>query len=145
MVLWQLLFIKVKVLVKVLVLISQVVAFDSNYTKYANWTFASNNWGPSQSFGICQPRNPDQLEWHHIHKLKIPQSKIPTIYIFVIKRDLMVLRIFKVFAKDLVFFSKVATLNWHDTKYPNLGYPRQKAALNWRNCIYQNFGYLRQW
>ena len=36
------------------------------------------------------------------------------------------LRIVEVYSNVLVLISQVAALNWSDTIYPNLGYPRQK-------------------
>ena len=36
------------------------------------------------------------------------------------------LGIVEVFSNVLVLISQVAALNWRDTIYPNLGYPRQK-------------------
>ena len=36
------------------------------------------------------------------------------------------LKIVEVFGNVLVLISQVAALNWSDTIYPNLGYPREK-------------------
>ena len=38
----------------------------------------------------------------------------------------LMLRIVEVLSNVLVLISQVAALNWSDTIYPNLGYPRQK-------------------
>ena len=38
----------------------------------------------------------------------------------------LMLRIVEVYSNVLVSISQVAALNWNDTIYPNLGYPRQK-------------------
>ena len=38
----------------------------------------------------------------------------------------LMLRIVEVFGNDMVLISQVAALNWSDTIYPNLGYPREK-------------------
>ena len=38
----------------------------------------------------------------------------------------LMLRIVEVYSNVLVLISQVAALNWSDTIYPNLGYPRQK-------------------
>ena len=38
----------------------------------------------------------------------------------------LMLRIVEVFGNVLAFISQVAALNWSDTIYPNLGYPREK-------------------
>ena len=38
----------------------------------------------------------------------------------------LMLRIDEVLSNVLVLISQVAALNWSDTTYPNLGYPRQK-------------------
>ena len=38
----------------------------------------------------------------------------------------LMLRIVEVFGNVLVLISQVAALNWSDTIYPNLGYPREK-------------------
>ena len=37
----------------------------------------------------------------------------------------LMLGIVEVLSNDLELISQVATLNWSDTIYPNLGYPRQ--------------------
>ena len=37
----------------------------------------------------------------------------------------LMLRIVEVFGNDIVLISQVAALNWSDTLYPNLGYPRE--------------------
>ena len=37
----------------------------------------------------------------------------------------LMLRIVEVFGNDMVLISQVAALNWSDTIYPNLGYPRE--------------------
>ena len=38
----------------------------------------------------------------------------------------LVLRIVEVYSNVFVLISQVAALNWSDTIYPNLGYPREK-------------------
>ena len=38
----------------------------------------------------------------------------------------LMLRIVEVFGNVLALISQVAALNWSDTIYPNLGYPREK-------------------
>ena len=38
----------------------------------------------------------------------------------------LMLRIVEVYSNVLVLISQLAVLNWSDTIYPNLGYPRQK-------------------
>ena len=38
----------------------------------------------------------------------------------------LMLRIVDVFGNVMVLISQVAALNWSDTIYPNLGYPREK-------------------
>ena len=38
----------------------------------------------------------------------------------------LMLRIVEVYINVFVLISQVAALNWSDTIYPNLGYPRQK-------------------
>ena len=38
----------------------------------------------------------------------------------------LMLRIVQVYSNVLVLVSQVAALNWSDTIYPNLGYPREK-------------------
>ena len=38
----------------------------------------------------------------------------------------LMLRIVEVFDNVLALISQVAALNWSDTIYPNLGYPREK-------------------
>ena len=38
----------------------------------------------------------------------------------------LMLRIVQVYSNVLVLISQVAALNWSDTIYPNLGYPREK-------------------
>ena len=38
----------------------------------------------------------------------------------------LMLKIVEVLSNVLVLISQVAALNWSDTIYPNLGYPRQK-------------------
>ena len=39
----------------------------------------------------------------------------------------LMLRIVEVFGNVMVLISQVAGLNWSDTIYPNLGYPREKC------------------
>ena len=39
----------------------------------------------------------------------------------------LLLRIVQVLSNILVLISQVAALNWSDTVYPNLGYPRQNT------------------
>ena len=39
------------------------------------------------------------------------------------------LRIVEVYSNVLVLISQVAALNWSDTIYPNLGYPREKRNV----------------
>ena len=38
----------------------------------------------------------------------------------------LMLRIVQVYSNVLVLISQVVALNWSDTIYPNLGYPREK-------------------
>ena len=38
----------------------------------------------------------------------------------------LMLRMVEVYSNVLVLISQVAALNWSDTIYPNLGYPREK-------------------
>ena len=38
----------------------------------------------------------------------------------------LMLRIVEVYSNVLVLISQVVALNWSDTIYPNLGYPREK-------------------
>ena len=53
------------------------------------------------------------------------KSDLKVLYPLVMFLNLM-LRIVEVYSKVLVSISQVAALNWSDTIYPNLGYPRQK-------------------
>ena len=92
----------VGVLINVLVLISQVAAL--------NWS--------------------DTI----VPKLRVPPSKTPKIDIFA-RKDLiglypLALRIVEVLNNVLVLISQVATLNWSDTIYPNLGYPVKNAKID---------------
>ena len=100
-------------------------------------TYVENSWGPKQRFGINQPSGRAQLKWHHILKLRVPPRKTPKIDIFSPKSDLkvlyslvmflkLILRIVEVYSNVLVLISQVAALNWSDTIYSNLGYPREK-------------------
>ena len=99
-------------------------------------TYVDISWGPKQRFGINQPSGRDQLKWHHIPKLRVPLSKrrksnflhegyLRVFYSLVMFLKIM-LRIVEVLSNVLVLISQVAALNWSDTIYPNLGYPRQK-------------------
>ena len=149
-------------------------------------TYVENSWGPKQRFGINQPSGRAQLKWHHIPKLRVPPKNAENRY-FCTKSDLKglyVSEIVEVLNNVLVLISEVATLNWSDTIYPNLGYPvaenrhfctksdlrvfyplmmflklmlgivgvrinvlvliSQVAALNWSDTIYPNLGYPRQ-
>ena len=48
-------------------------------------TYVENSWGPKQRFGYIQPNGRAQLKWHHIPKLRVPQSKTLKIDIFARK------------------------------------------------------------
>ena len=77
--------------------------------------FVENSWS---CFGINQPSGRAQLKWHHIPNLV---SKTQKMFL-----KLMLSWIVEVLSNVLVLISQVAALNWSDTIYPNLGYPRQK-------------------
>ena len=53
------------------------------------------------------------------------KSDLKVLYPLVMFLKLM-LRIVEVYSNVLVLISQVAALNWSDTIYPNLGYPREK-------------------
>ena len=100
-------------------------------------THVENSWGLETRFGSNQPNGRTQPKWHHIPKLTLPPSKTQKIDIFCTKSDLKVLNPLVMFLKHmlrsvevhsnvLVVISQAAALNWSDTIYPNLGYPRQK-------------------
>ena len=100
-------------------------------------TYVENSWGLWQRFCINQPSGRAQLKWHHIPKLRVPAVKNAENRHFCTKSDLKVLyplvmflklmlRIVEVYSNVLVLISHVAALNWSDTIYPNLGYPREK-------------------
>ena len=107
----KLMLIIVEVLCNVLVLISQVAAFNWSHAIYQNlgyrrqkrrkstflhekWsestlsisddleTYVDNSWGPKQRFGINQSSGRAQLKSHHIPKLRVLPSKSPKIGIF---------------------------------------------------------------
>ena len=40
------------------------------------------------------------------------------------------LKMVEVYSNVLVLISQVAALNWSDTIYPNLGYPREKRRIS---------------
>ena len=99
--------------------------------------YVGNSRGPKQCFGINQPSGRAQLKSHHIPKLRVPSSKTPKFDIFAKKSYLKalyplvmflthMLERVEVFSNVLALISQVAALNWSDTIYPNLGYPRQK-------------------
>ena len=95
-------------------------------------TYVENSWILNNVL-VNQPSGRAQLKWHHIPKLRVPPSKTQKIvekwceglYLLVVFLKLM-LRIVEVLSNVLVLISQVAALNWSDTIYPNLGYPRQK-------------------
>ena len=101
-------------------------------------TYVENIWGPKQRFGINQPSGRAQLKSHHIptqtkgtpvknaeNRHFCTKSDLKVLYPLVMILKLM-LRIVEVLSNVLVLIRQVAALNWSDTIYPNLGYPRQK-------------------
>ena len=94
----------IEVLRTVLVLISQVAALNWSDTIYPN-------------LGLSRKNAENRDFW--------TQSDLKVVYPLMIILKLM-LRIVEVYSNVLALISQVAALNWSDTIYPNLGYPRQK-------------------
>ena len=94
----------VEVFNNVLVIITQVAALNWSDTKYPNWGYPRQKRRKSTFL---------HEKW----------SKV--LYPLVIFLKLMLI-IVKVLSNVLALISHVAALNWIDTIYPNLGYPRQK-------------------
>ena len=94
----------VEVLSNVLVLISQVAALNWSDTIYPNLGYYVKN---AENRIFCT------------------KSNLKVLYPLVMFLKLM-LRIVEVLSNVLELISQVAALNWSDTIYLNLGYPRQK-------------------
>ena len=94
----------VEVYSNVLVLISQVAALKWSDTIYSNLGYPVKN---AENRHFCT------------------KSNVIVLYPLVMFLKLM-LRIVEVYSNVLVLISQVAALNWSDTIYPNLGYPREK-------------------
>ena len=94
----------VEVYSNVLVLISQVAALNWSDTIYSNLGYPVKN---AENLHFCT------------------KSNLIVLYPLVMFLKLM-LRIVEVYSNVLVLISQVAALNWSDTIYPNLGYPREK-------------------
>ena len=98
----------VEVISNVLVLISQVAAL--------NW---SDTMNPNVGYPVKHVRN------RHF----CTKSDLKVLYTLVMFLKHM-LRIVEVYSNVLVLISHVAALNWSDTIYPNLGYPREKRRIS---------------
>ena len=94
----------VEVFGNVLVLISQVAALNWSDTIYPNLGYPVKN-----------------AENRHF----FTKSDLKVLYPLVMFLKL-ILRIVEVYSNVLALISQVAALNWSDTIYPNLWYPRQK-------------------
>ena len=96
-----------EVLSNVLVLISQVAALNWSHTIYPNLGYPVKN-----------------AENRHYQR----KSLLRVFYLLVVFLK-VTLGIVEVLSNVLVLISQVAALNWSDTIYPNLGYPRQKSTF----------------
>ena len=94
----------VEVFGNVLALISQVAALNWSDTIYPNLGYPVKN---AQNRHFCT------------------KSDLKVLYSLVMFLKLM-LRMVEVYSNVLALISQVAVLNWSDTIYTNLGYPREK-------------------
>ena len=155
----KLMLIIVEVLCNVLVLISQVAAFNWSHAIYPNlgyprqkrrkstflhekWsestlsisdvleTYVDNSWGPKQRFGINQPSGRAQLKSHYIPKLRVLPSKNAENRHYCTKSDLKVIYPLVMFLKLMLRIVEVLS--------NVLVLISQVAALNWSHAIYPN-------